>query len=116
MSKEATGKSDKLQDLLRIPFLAKGKYWWQHANLDLQNDVEKSGNADLLEGQPEGTAAKVRLSDYSITSLQIGTQILLRNTKGLKGLYEFSRKANRSQYVAVYNDICREIKKEHASS
>lgn len=46
-----------------------------------------------------------------LTFLQVLTQTFLRNAKGLKWLYALSSKANTSQYVAAYNDMCWKIKK-----
>lgn len=47
-----------------------------------------------------------------LTFLQVLTQTFLRNAKGLKWLYALSSKANTSQYVAAYNDMCWKIKKQ----
>ena len=80
-------------------------------NLDLQSDMQKSGNAELSKGHPRGRGTEVRMLDYPTPSLQMLTQPLLRNAKGLKWSYELSSKAKRSQYVAVCNDISWEIKK-----
>lgn len=72
--------------------------------------MEKSRNSELSKGQPKGRGTEVRMFSYPTSSLQMLTQPLLRNAKGLKWVYELPSKANRSQCEAVYNDINWEIK------